>query len=77
MHQTSKENSIPLVDKPLDVKCYRNIPLQTGELSLGLLTPIPRQKVSFGHYHSYKFIFSIEKERRRGSVMYLIYDSLS
>jgi hypothetical protein len=49
-------------------------PCVTGELSLGLQTPLPRQKITFGHYHSYRFILSLEKERRRGSMMYLVYD---
>jgi hypothetical protein len=52
----------------------RNIPLWTGELSLGVQTPLPRQKTTFGHYHSYRFILSIEKERRRESMMYLTFD---
>jgi hypothetical protein len=49
------------------------IPLRTGESSLGVQTPLPRQKTTFGHYHSYRLIMPIEKERRRDSMMYLTF----
>jgi hypothetical protein len=51
-----------VVESPIYVT---EIPLWTCELSLGLLTLIPRHKQSFGHYHSYKLILLIEKERIR------------
>jgi hypothetical protein len=65
MDEPRKEQTENLFPSGVANFCYGNIPLRTGELSLGLLTPIPRQKQSFGHYHSYKLIFLIEKERRR------------
>jgi hypothetical protein len=65
--------SLPTRNRPVRA-CYGNIPLRTNELFLGLQTPLPRQKITFGHYHSYKFILSIMKERRKGSRMYVVYN---
>jgi hypothetical protein len=48
-------------------QCYKIIPPWTVESSLGVHTPLPRQKTTFGHYHSYRLIMPIKK--REGEIV--------